>query len=103
MFSGYFTGRNDFLNLSEKYPVNQNISTNWVGLNVGTGYEYYFKFLSFFVDYKMRVGFSDKHQLNIMDVCYTFGLRYNLKVPSIYKIFSGTRSRYLLDSEPVEN
>jgi hypothetical protein len=102
MFSGYFTGRNDFLNLSERYQVNKNINTNWVGLNVGSGYEFNIKPLSFFLDYKMRVGLSERKHLNIMDVCFTFGMRYNLKVPSIYKIFSGTRSRYLLDTEKAE-
>ncbi|MCE3227187.1 MAG: hypothetical protein K0S32_1738 [Bacteroidetes bacterium] len=103
MFSGYFTGRNDFLNLSEKHPRNAVISTNWVGLNVGTGYEYFIKPVSFFLDYKMRIGFSEGKNLNIMDVCFTFGVRYNLKVPSIYKIFSGTRSRYVLDTDDPEN
>lgn len=103
MFSGYFTGRNDFLNLTERYPVNRNITTNWFGLNVGSGYEHNFKPLSIFIDYKMRVGVSEGKQLNIMDVCFTFGLRYNLKVPSIYKIFSGTRSRYVLDTEKAED
>ncbi|MGZ4099299.1 MAG: hypothetical protein ACXVNM_10500 [Bacteroidia bacterium] len=102
MFSGYFTGRNDFLNLSQRYPVNTNVSTNWFGVNVGTGYEHYIKPFSFFVDYKMRVGESDKKQLNIMDVCFTLGIRCNFIVPSIYKIFRGTRSRYFLDTENVE-
>lgn len=102
-FQGYFTGKNDFLNLTEKHPINQTINTNWTGLNVGTGYEHYFKPISVFIDYKMRVGFSEKTQLNIMDVCFTFGMRYNLRVPSIYKIFSGTRSRYILDTEKPES
>ncbi|MBA3663545.1 MAG: hypothetical protein H0W61_04965 [Bacteroidetes bacterium] len=102
MFSGFFTGRDDFLNLSEKYPVNQVVTTNWAGLNIGTGYEHYIKPFSVFIDYKMRIGITTEKQLNIMDVCFTFGIRYNFKVPSIYKIFSGTRSRYFLDSEPVE-
>ncbi|MDX2174663.1 MAG: hypothetical protein SFY56_16280 [Bacteroidota bacterium] len=97
-FSGYFTGKNDFLNLADKYKTNQIAVTNWVGLNVGTGYELFFKRMSLFLDYKMRVGFSDgKKQLNIMDVCFNAGLRYNLKVPSIYNLFKGTRNRYFLD------
>ncbi|MGZ6416829.1 MAG: hypothetical protein ACXVDW_21795, partial [Bacteroidia bacterium] len=64
--------------------------------------EHYIKPFSFFVDYKMRVGESDKKQLNIMDVCFTLGIRCNFIVPSIYKIFRGTRSRYFLDTENVE-
>jgi hypothetical protein len=103
MFSGYFTGRNDFLGLTERYPTNKVISTNWIGLNVGTGYEYCIKRFSLFLDYKMRVGFSERKNLNIMDVCFTSGLRYTLRVPSVYKIFSGTRSRYVLDTEDPEN
>ncbi len=97
-FKGYFTGKNDFLNLADKYKVNQTAVTQWVGLNVGTGYEIFFKKISLFLDYKMRVGLADgKKQLNIMDVCFSSGLRFNLKAPSVYKLFRGTRSRYLLN------
>jgi hypothetical protein len=103
MFSGYFTGRNDFLNLSQRYPINQVVSTNWTGLNVGTGYEHHIKKISLYVEYKMKVGLAEKKNLNIMDVCFGFGIRYNLRVPSVYKIFSGTRSRYFLDKEDAEN
>lgn len=99
-FSGYFTGLNDFLNLSDKYKKNEIAKTNWLGLNVGAGYEHYFKYISIFGEYKMRIGNSDgKRQLNIMDVCFSCGLRYNLKIPSIYKIFRGTKSRYLLETK----
>ena len=100
-FSGYFTGRNDFLHLSEKYKTNTTVTTNWLGLNMGTGYEQYFGPVSIFIDYKMRVGFTDGngHQINIMDVCIGGGLRYNIKVPSVYKLFSGTKNRYFLDAD----
>jgi hypothetical protein len=58
---------------------------------------------SIFGEYKMRVGNSDdKRQINIMDVCFSFGVRYNLKVPSIYRIVNGTKSRYLLDPKKKE-
>lgn len=96
-FNGFFTGKNDFLNLSDKYGKNTQVKTVWYGLNIGTGYEYYIQKVSLFLDYKMRVGFADGRQLNIMDVCFTAGARFNLKVPSIYKIFSGPRSRYMLN------
>ncbi len=96
-FSGFFTGKNDFLNLVNKYKPNQRAVTQWLGVNIGTGYELFLKRVSFFLDYKMRVGFTDgKKQLNIVDVCFGGGIRYNLKAPSIYKLFRGTRSRYLL-------
>lgn len=99
-FSGVYTGINDYLNLNLLYTANQKVITNWVGLNVGTGYEYFFKPGSFFIDYKMRVGFTEgTNQLNIQDVCITAGLRFNLRVRSLRSIFiyRDTRSRYLLD------
>jgi hypothetical protein len=100
VFSGYFTGINDFLHLRNFYKTDDIATKKWLGLNVGTGYEVYFKRVSLFVDYKMRVGTAaGSKQLNIMDVCLFGGLRYNLKVPSIYSIFKGTRSRYVLDKE----
>ncbi|MDO9001429.1 MAG: hypothetical protein Q7W45_16810 [Bacteroidota bacterium] len=99
-FSGFFTGKDDFLKLSDKYKTNEIAKTNWLGFNVGAGYEHYFKQISVFGEYKMRVGKSDGQlQINIMDVCFSCGLRYNIRVPSIYKIFSGTKSRYLLESK----
>ncbi|MBL7919865.1 MAG: hypothetical protein JNJ40_06095 [Bacteroidia bacterium] len=96
LFSGYFTGKNDFLNIGEKYKKNTIARTNWFGINTGVGYEYSFKKISIVGEYKMRVGNSGP-QLNIMDVCFSFGLTYHLKVPSIYKIFSGTKNRYFLN------
>lgn len=100
LFSGTFTGINDYLNLGSLYEKNQKVVTRWWGFNVGTGYEFYFRPGSVFLDYKMRVGMTEgKKQLNIQDVCITAGLRINLKAPSLYGIFMyrGTRSRYLLD------
>lgn len=101
-FTGYFTGKNDFLNLSDKYKKNEVATTNWIGINAGAGYEQFFKQISVFGEYKMRVGFSNK-QLTIMDVCFSAGVRYNLRVPSIYKIFSGTKNRYLIESKETED
>lgn len=97
-FSGFYTGVNDFLNLGTLYEKNQDVVTNWWGLNVGTGYEYYFDQLSLFADYKMRIGVSEGYnELNIMDVCLSAGLRWNFRAPSVYRLFKGTRSRYVLD------
>lgn len=103
-FRGYFTGQNDFLNLRSIYPTNQTVVTRWLGLNVGTGFEYYFRPGSFFVDYKMRLGKAQgTEHFNIMDVCFSAGFRFNMKVPSIYQIFRGTRSRYSLKTEGKDN
>jgi hypothetical protein len=99
-FSGTYTGQNDYLNLGSLYEENSNVTTNWIGLNLGTGYEYFFKPGSFFIDYKMRVGFTEGYnQINIQDVCIMAGLRFNIKVRSLQSIFiyRNTRSRYLLD------
>jgi len=101
IFSGTYTGVNDYLNLGTLYKKNEKVVTRWVGLNIGTGYELYVKPGSFFLDYKMRIGVTEgKSQLNIQDVCITAGLRFNLRVPSFYSLFiyRGTRSRYLLDT-----
>ena len=99
VFSGFFTGENDFLRLIKLYTKNQQVTTRWVGLNAGTGFEYFFKPGSFFVDYKMRIGFTEgTSQFNIMDVCFSGGLRFNLRVPTIYQIFKGARGRYFVDT-----
>jgi hypothetical protein len=100
VFKGYFTGLYDYLNLKSIYPINQVAVTRWFGLNVGTGFEYFFKPGSFFIDYKMRLGKSQgTEHFNIMDVTFCAGLRYNLKAPSVYQIFRGTRSRYFINSD----
>ncbi len=102
VFEGNFTGENDFLNLRSLYKPGERVSTKWFGFNVGTGFEYYFRPGSFFLDYKMRIGKTEGiKQINIQDVCFTFGLRFNLRVPSIYTFlpYRGVRSRYLLNSE----
>jgi hypothetical protein len=100
-FQGYFTGKNDFLGLSQRYAVNSTVVTNWIGLNVGTGYERFFGPVSVFLDYKMRVGANNgkETRINIMDICIAAGVRFNMRVPSIYKIMSGSRQRYFLDKE----
>ena len=96
-FKGYFTGKNDYLNLNSIYPANANVTSRWLGFNSGVGLEYNFKPVIIFGGAKMRVGVSEGDSgLNIMDVCYTFGIRYNLIVPTLYKLFRGG-SRYNLD------
>jgi hypothetical protein len=73
-FSGYFTGELDYLNLREYYPINTTINNQWLGLNLGTGLEHNFGIVGLFLDYRMRVGKQDK-VFNIMDVCYTGGVK----------------------------
>jgi hypothetical protein len=73
-FKGFFTGQSDYLNLQEYYPLNSTVKSNWFGVNLGTGLEHNFGILGVFIDYRMRVGRQDK-ALNIMDVCYTGGLK----------------------------
>lgn len=101
VFSGYFTGQNDFLNFSSVYTPNQIATRTWWGFNAGLGYEIYYKDVCAFATYKMRVGnVKQKSELNIMDVCMAFGLRYNVSFPSpsFKRIFRGTRSRYMLNT-----
>lgn len=99
-FAGFFTGQNDFLNLRAIYPINQRVKTTWLGVNVGTGFEYFFRPGSFYLEYKMRLGIAEgSENLNIMDVTFSAGLRYNLKVPSMSSLFRGTRGRYFIKGE----
>jgi hypothetical protein len=99
VFSGFFTGVNDHLNLAAIHTPNTDATSRWLGLNVGTGYEYFFRPGSIFVDYKMRIGVAEGNfKLNIMDVCFSAGLRLNLKVPTFYSLFKGTRGRYFIDA-----
>lgn len=73
-YKGFFTGQRDYLNLKEYYTANSTVTNNWWGLNLGTGMEHNFGILGVFIDYRMRVGRYEKN-LNIMDVCYTGGLK----------------------------
>ena len=104
MFSGYFTGRDDFLNLRAIYKPDSEASKKWLGFNGGFGAEVFIKRVSIYMEFKMRAGAADgpNKQLNIMDVCYFMGLRYNLNAPTLHQLFRGTRSRYSLSTEPVK-
>lgn len=84
------------MNLSLLYPANSVVVNRWIGLNTGVGYERCFDRFSLFLDYKMRTGFTESKKLNIMDVCITGGLRYQVYAGPLRQIFRGTRSRYLL-------
>lgn len=92
-FSGYFTGQRDFYNLKEYYKVNSTVTNNWLGLNVGLGFEHNFGIVGLFVDYRMRVGKEEK-TFNIMDVCYTGGLKVRLPYGKYAKQYFGSKDRY---------
>lgn len=100
-FNGFFTGIEDFQNLREKYSINTQVRSYWVGANFGIGYEHRFNPITLFLAYKMRVGAQDaSERINIMDVCYHGGIRYDIKVLTprylFRNIFRGYRSRYPL-------
>ncbi len=102
-FKGFFTGKDDFQDLREKYKINSEVNSFWVGMNFGLGYEHKLGPFKLTLSYKMRLGFQDVDgHLNIIDVCYSAGLRYDIKALTpkyIYRsIFrSKTKNRYLLD------
>jgi hypothetical protein len=73
-FSGLFTGESDYLNLKEFYQSNTIVKNNYLGLNLGTGIEHTFGVIGLYLDYRMRVGKQDGN-INIMDVCYTGGVK----------------------------
>lgn len=98
-FTGFFTGKDDFQNLRDKYPINSVVKSYWIGANFGVGYEYKFGPIKAYLTYKMRVGAQDiNEKLNIMDVCYHLGLRYDfqtLKYKYVFKkIFRTYKGRY---------
>lgn len=94
-FKGYFTGQQDFLNLKEFYTPNTNVKNNWLGVNLGTGLEHNFGIIGLFIDYRMRVGKQNK-VINIMDVCYTGGIKVRFPYGEAGKRFFGGRDRYNL-------
>jgi hypothetical protein len=91
-YKGYFTGKQDYLNLIEYYPANSIVRNNWVGFNLGAGIEHNFGILGLYFDYRMRVG-KQERGFNIMDVCYTGGVKINFPKNKIKSIFS-TRDRF---------
>ncbi len=94
-FKGFFTGQQDFLNLKEFYTPNSRVTNNWLGLNLGTGLEHNFGIIGLFIDYRMRVGKQDK-VFNIMDVCYTGGVKIRFPYGEAGKRFFGGKDRYNL-------
>lgn len=101
-YDGFFTGQLDYLNLKEYYSVNSTVRNRWLGLNLGTGIEHNFGILGIFVDYRMRVGKQeDANGVNIMDVCYTGGLKVRFPYGKAAKKFSQkfrTRDRFNIQS-----
>ena len=92
-FSGFFTGELDYLNLKEFYKANTTIQNNWLGLNLGTGIEHNFGIFGIFIDYRMRVGKQDG-SINIMDVCYTGGLKVRFPYGKLAKSLDHINDRF---------
>lgn len=92
-FEGFFTGQLDYLNLKEYYQVNSEIKNNWLGLNLGTGIEHQFDLMGIFIDYRMRVGKQDK-VINIMDVCYTGGIKIKFPHGKLVKTLTHINDRF---------
>ena len=92
-FTGFFTGELDYLNLREYYPINSTVKNKWLGLNLGTGLEHNFGILGIFIDYRMRVGKQDK-VFNIMDVCYTGGLKVRFPYGNLAKKLTNPNDRF---------
>ena len=92
-YTGFFTGQRDYLNLQEYYKANTTVNNNWFGVNLGTGIEHNFGILGVFVDYRMRVGRYEKN-LNIMDVCYTGGLKCRFPYGKLAKRFGHLNDKY---------
>lgn len=90
-YSGYFTGESDYLGLREYYAVNSTVKNQWIGFNLGTGLEHNFGILGVFIDYRMRVGKQEK-AFNIMDVCYTGGLKVKFPHGKLAKRLSNAGS-----------
>lgn len=90
-YSGYFTGESDYLGLREYYAVNSTVKNQWFGFNLGTGLEHNFGILGIFIDYRMRVGKQEK-AFNIMDVCYTGGLKVKFPYGKLAKRLSSAGS-----------
>lgn len=92
-FKGFFTGQSDYLNLREYYTVNSIVKNKWLGINLGTGVEHNFGILGVFIDYRMRVGRQD-NAINIMDVCYTGGLRVHFPYGKFAKSIARPNDRF---------
>ena len=92
-YKGFFTGQSDYLNLKEYYPVNAIVKNQWLGLNIGTGIEHNFGILGVFVDYRMRVG-RQESAINIMDVCYTGGLKIRFPYGKFAKKIANPNDRF---------
>jgi hypothetical protein len=103
-FHGYFTGQEDFQNLRDKYRVNSEVHSFWIGVNFGLGYEHKIGPVKLYAAYKMRVGAQDvSSKLNIMDVCYSLGVRYDIKALTpkyvVKTIMRTYRPRYDIDKQ----
>lgn len=103
LFKGYFTGKNDYLNLRALHQENTTVTSNWLGLNVGVGYDYKFRNSAIFMMYKIRIGYTEGYnQCNIQDICFSVGYRIHMDETLFKKIFLGPRSRYALPKSKLK-
>jgi hypothetical protein len=92
-YRGFFTGESDYLGLREYYKVNSVVKNQWLGLNMGAGMEHNFGMVGIFIDYRMRVGRQEK-AFNIMDVCYTGGVKVRFPYGKLAKRLAKPNDRF---------
>lgn len=92
-YTGFFTGESDYLNLRQYYPINSLVKNKWLGFNLGAGLEHNFGIIGLFIDYRMRVGKQEK-AINIMDVCYTAGLKIRFPYGKLAKTLASPNDRF---------
>ena len=92
-FNGFFTGQSDYLNLKAYYQSNSLVKDNWLGVNLGTGIEHNFGIVGIYLDYRMRVGRAEK-AINIMDVCYTAGVKVRFPYGNLAKRLAHPGDRF---------
>lgn len=105
LFSGYFTGRNDSKGTSLIYKPESRVNINWLGLNLGAGYEYRYKRLGFYGEFKIRFTMDHMNFKNagVKDVSSGIGIKYYFGARTIKTILrGGTRNRYFLKTVEVD-
>ncbi|MBC7862955.1 MAG: hypothetical protein IAF38_08260 [Bacteroidia bacterium] len=89
-WNGYFRGQSAFYDAIAKYKPNTYISQNWVGLNVGLGFERAFKYFDVFAEYRYRFAKTEV-VLGIADVAVNIGIKKKIHFE---KIFRGVGDKY---------
>ena len=75
---GHFTGVDHYFQLVDLGRTPKDFSTNWGSVIVGCGFEKIIDRFSFFAEFKYRISKKQENvPLNIIDACYTTGLKYS--------------------------